>query len=111
MLYMLCILVYLSIFLKEAAQRNTYIYSPNKALIAFGGQDFPSPLGSESRISSYSVIYSSPKVCPENALKLLFGVFKNCLKTTLKQLVFFSRMVGVYRRNSNKIARTLIHKS
>ena len=49
-------------------------------------------------------------MCPENALKLLFGVFQNCLKTTLKQLVFFSRMVGVYRRSSNKIARTLIHK-
>ena len=42
--------------------------------------------GPESRISSYGVIYSSPKMCPENALKLLFWrvskLLKNYSKTT-----------------------------
>ena len=49
-------------------------------------------------------------MCPGIALKLFFGVFQNCSKTILKQFVFFSRMVGVYRRKPTKIAPTFIHK-
>ena len=50
-------------------------------------------------------------MCPETSLELLLGMVSNCLKTSLKQLVFlFLGMVGVQRRHSTKIAPTFIHK-
>ena len=54
-----------------------------------------SPLGFagalEPRVAttSYGAIYSFPKICSKNALKLLFGVLQNYSKTTKKLLSFF----------------------
>ena len=39
--------------------------------------------------TSYGAIYSFPKICSKNALKLLFGVLQNYSKTTKKLLSFF----------------------